>query len=380
MTQPTEISDLVKQLRSMIEPDDEVLRASLQVNGWVQQLPAWADENGVILVGNRRHAFAIELGIEPVISTVTFGTGAEADIARLRLAAVSNLGGAPMTAKDRKRIAQQLYEKGWTQQSIGDALGVSQRQVSTDLEGLEVTSKPHRPKGGRPKKVRQPLATPKLDKARDIVRPLIDGDAPILSRKLQDEHGISHVHFEAAVHVERAVRAQEFVADWNTIPDRVQDRINRIVERKMQQREKEFAAQKAEWEATFAERARARAEEMLERTIIPQRIKEAKLLVQRITNRKGSVTLKQFNRFRFATHPDTYKNIDANERNGLAQFWEELKPVLVAEKENPIADHYSLPSSVADLMKMREAATAVNRERARAAAAKRKAGAMEVSS
>ncbi len=39
----------------------------------------------------------------------------------------------------------------WTMERIGEALGVSQRQISRDLEGLDAASKPARPKGGRPK-------------------------------------------------------------------------------------------------------------------------------------------------------------------------------------------------------------------------------------
>jgi hypothetical protein len=34
---------------------------------------------------------------------------------------------------------------------IAEALGVTQRTISEDLRGLEATSKPSRPKGGRPK-------------------------------------------------------------------------------------------------------------------------------------------------------------------------------------------------------------------------------------
>jgi hypothetical protein len=35
-------------------------------------------------------------------------------------------------------------------QQIADALNMSQKQISRDLEGLDITSKPSRPKGGRP--------------------------------------------------------------------------------------------------------------------------------------------------------------------------------------------------------------------------------------
>jgi hypothetical protein len=42
---------------------------------------------------------------------------------------------------------------GFTMEAIATQLGVSQRQISRDLESLDITSKPSRPKGGRPKPV-----------------------------------------------------------------------------------------------------------------------------------------------------------------------------------------------------------------------------------
>ena len=50
------------------------------------------------------------------------------------------------------QAAQHLYgTREWTMQRIAEALGVSQRTISTDLDGLEAPSKPARPKGGCPK-------------------------------------------------------------------------------------------------------------------------------------------------------------------------------------------------------------------------------------
>jgi hypothetical protein len=79
---------------------DDELRASLK-GGWNKHLPAIKDEHGVVLVGNRRLKIANEIGIEPVIKVVEFGDGPEADAERIRLANVSNIGGAPLTAEDR---------------------------------------------------------------------------------------------------------------------------------------------------------------------------------------------------------------------------------------------------------------------------------------
>ena len=72
-------------------------------------------------------------GIEPVIKVVMFGNGAEAQAARIRLANVSNIGGAAFLAKDRKRQAEHLYKSGLTQTAIANMLGVSQQHRSAPI-------------------------------------------------------------------------------------------------------------------------------------------------------------------------------------------------------------------------------------------------------
>jgi len=138
------------QVRTSRVLSDDELTASLS-GGWDEELPAIMDEHSNVLVGNRRLAIAKRNGWDTVVKVRTFGDGPEADAARLRLANVSNIGGAPLTAYDRKRQAEGLYQGGLTQTAIAHMLGVSQSTIRDDLAGLVVTTKPPRPKGGRPK-------------------------------------------------------------------------------------------------------------------------------------------------------------------------------------------------------------------------------------
>ena len=48
-----------------ISGNDSELRESLKKFGWVEELPALVDENGVVLVGHRRLKIAKEEKIEP---------------------------------------------------------------------------------------------------------------------------------------------------------------------------------------------------------------------------------------------------------------------------------------------------------------------------
>jgi ParB-like chromosome segregation protein Spo0J len=127
------------------------LRESMRSFGWLPELPAIADERGVILVGHRRLAVAQELGIKPVITKVTLGQGDEADAKRFAYAIGSNLGAKPFTPEERKEIAEYLYgERDWTIERIAEALKVSASTVGRDIAGVSHDGKP-KTRGGRPR-------------------------------------------------------------------------------------------------------------------------------------------------------------------------------------------------------------------------------------
>jgi hypothetical protein len=76
-------AEFVDNIRSIINSDDTELEQSLRKFGSVEHLPAFKDENGVVIVGHRRLKIAEKQKIEPVIKTLHFGKGDEADAERL---------------------------------------------------------------------------------------------------------------------------------------------------------------------------------------------------------------------------------------------------------------------------------------------------------
>jgi hypothetical protein len=165
-----------QNIRVDLEGDDSELRESMKQYGWHRECPAIQDEFGVTLVGNRRMRIAAELNIEPVVRTLHFGQGDEADAARVKLALVSNTGFRPMSAKDRQRIAEHLYgQREWTMQRVAEALGVSKATISGDLrncstpEQLKPAKTAANPKGaGRPKGRKNPKPPPPMTRAQKL--------------------------------------------------------------------------------------------------------------------------------------------------------------------------------------------------------------------
>ncbi|MGO9032220.1 hypothetical protein [Mycobacterium sp.] len=162
LIQPPKLPDLFnpetgkwrENVRSYTAEGFKELRESMRQLGWLRQLPAIQDENGVIIVGHRRLDVAEELGIEPVIETVRFGEGVAGDAARAALAIASNVGAEKISPADRRKIAADLYGSGWSMAKIGDLLKVATMTVSRDLRGLTHVKPvvPQRNRGGRPRK------------------------------------------------------------------------------------------------------------------------------------------------------------------------------------------------------------------------------------
>ncbi len=163
----------VDNLRSYVPEGLKELRESMQNLGWLRQLPAIQDENGVVIVGHRRLDVAAELGIEPVVETVRFGEGEAADAQRAMLAIASNVGAEKISPADRKKIAADLYGAGWSMAKIGELLKVSAMSVSRDLRGFNAVLNPveKAKRGGRPRKQHAEPASPKSEPEPAAVAP-----------------------------------------------------------------------------------------------------------------------------------------------------------------------------------------------------------------
>lgn len=362
--------------------DDSELRESLATFGWHPELPAIQDEHGVTLVGNRRMRIAEELGIKPVIRPLSFGAGSEADAERVKLALVSNLGSAPLTPRDRKRIAEHLFgERGWTMQRIGEALGVSQRQISSDLEGLEVTSKPPRPKGGRPKGSGKstvsgdtekrvgvsakpkggakskggpkPKDSPVRDRAREVVRAaMMETGGLVDLTKLAKESGVSHSTLKNAVIAERArVEAlQEPPVDVNTLSISAKEKLDIAIRQ-----------EKKKLQVEFEDAVRAEVKRRLDDSIMPGYQKRLDEYNRVIKARKGIMKRAMFKKILACLHPDRVQDVALKGRyeEAFVEF-SKLEIVLCDEKEMP-TNAFNVPKSAAEWEELKRRATEARR-------------------
>ena len=118
----TDLFDPVTGLRGN-EPDNLTeLVESMRTFGWDPGSPAFADENGLVLVGYRRLAAAAQLRAEGEdmpdrIVRLHFGEGDEADASRLRLAIGSDLGMKPLTPEHREFVDTVMGGSGWTEKT-----------------------------------------------------------------------------------------------------------------------------------------------------------------------------------------------------------------------------------------------------------------------
>jgi transposase len=129
------VNGLIADFRPVVRDEHfRELKASLELRGWNPRYPAVADRQGRIVVGRHRLAAAEELGIEPVVQTVSVDA---ADL--LDEAIYSNLG-KPLSKSERDRIMLHLHLEGWSQREIANRLGVGYQVVRTALNNAEPKS------------------------------------------------------------------------------------------------------------------------------------------------------------------------------------------------------------------------------------------------
>jgi transposase len=315
---------------------DAELRTSLETNGWLQHLPALKDENGRIIIGNRRMEIANELGITPVVDVMHFGDGVLADAIRLQLAVASNLGRRPPTNEERQALAKLLYGQGRTQEQIAETLGVNQSTIARDLQGFMHVHKPHRPKGGRPKGSKKPSKySPALEQkiASDVL------DLGKTRNQAAAEAGVSDI-------VVRRVVARELgrrdVEPEVTIDDlSVTQRSKAEVFQRRLQRENEVR---------YQQDVTAGVMERLE-LILPDykaRLADADKVLNR---HKGIFTSSQYRTLLACLHPDGRKAVSDEALTKVRMMIEEYAPVLRQQKEplQPVP----MPKNVVDWMNLK---------------------------
>lgn len=322
--------------------DDAELRASLKGFGWYKQFPAIADENGVILVGHRRLKIAEELGIEPVIVTFSFGKGDAADAERLKLALASNIGGAPMTKEDRKRIAEHLYGgREWTMERIAEALNTTHKTISKDLEGFVPQVQTPRPKGGRPKGSKDAAKQRRKNTsvtAENAARSILDENKSY--QEIEKETGFSNTVLRAAVAREEGRREPAINADQLSLT--AQQKLQIAIRQHIRKLDMEFEL-----------RCREDCQRWLNDVSLPQYAKELTELEHSISNRKGVMDRITYRKILACLHPDRVQDSALKKRYEEAfRLFTELEKRVLDEKQSP-TQFRQMPRTYEELMAMK---------------------------
>lgn len=345
---------IIAEIRSTIPPDDTELTESLKAHGWRKEFPAIQDENGVTLVGNRRLRIARALGIEPVVVTATFGEGEAADDQRMIVAITSNVGGVPATKAERQQLAIRLFQQlNWTQQRIGNALGVSQMQASRYLAGIQTSglnSPPRDTKRGRPKGRRQP---PPEKKKRDEKIVALH-DQGLNASQISAEVGI--VPRAVSQIVEHEVIRREARADPIIDPS----------ELSISQQEKNRRWREQEAKRLYAVISQAERQSVLKRwneDYLHQYKEQLARADAVIAARRGAMTSDIYKLILSCLHPDSRKSVSERKLAEAFRTFKDMQVVLVKEAEMPAPEGLKLPDTMDEWDALRQKASEARRGR-----------------
>lgn len=326
------------------------LRTSLKEHGWINEAPAFVDEDGVVLNGNTRLALAKELGIEPVIKMVHLGQGEEADARRLALSIGLNMGQNSLTPNDRKRIAEHLYtKKGWTMERVGEALNVDKATISRDLSNcctlqqLKPAKTDANPKGaGRPK------GSTKADKPSRKTPP-----TPVKDKIVAlNEQGVppEAIVSEVGCHPRTVQRVLDIEHEKQEVAN--QNKELEVALSQSAQKRLEYAIQQEtkRLEAAFKQRVVDETERRLEEFILPRLREREAECIKTLQRRKGLIDKATYIKILRTLHPDFNTDPDKKPQCDEAfNLFRNLKTALLSEKDDPTPAP-QVPRNAAEMM------------------------------
>lgn len=364
-----------ENIRSITGISDAELRASMQTFGWLKHLPAYADQNGVIIVGHRRLKIAAELGITSVIVKFDFDSPTDA----LALAIASNVGSAAMDKKARQRIAVAACLAGHTQQEIAKVLGVSQNTISRDLESLSTvdklpprTSKRGRKGEGRPKgsgkkgdaeklaaKQEREAARRKADREAREAKAAEEAEIAKRDAKIIALHkkGLNASQISPEVgglherRVARIIQDHALVEKGKTEREVTRDDLSPSAQEKFDSAIRQYKKQlDAKFEQSVLDGIKDRIDDM----VLPHYQKKMAEAQQALDRRKGVMDRATFDKIRRCLHPDSRNSASDARLNEAFRLFSSLEVRLMDEKEHPTApSSFKMPSTYQELMEAR---------------------------
>ena len=185
--------------------------------------------------------------------------------------------------------------------------------------------------------------TPRQDTARQIVRELLEANKPISPHGLQDEYGISHWTFDAAIAAEIARRDALIEASVNATPLSMtaQQKLDAVI----RQRSRAL-------DLAFEKRVLDEVNRRVNATILPYYKREQAQAKAVMNNRKGIMDKVTFDSIRRCLHPDSRKAVSDAKLAEAFDAFQALEKLLLNEEDSPTV-FQDLPDNAAGWNAMR---------------------------
>jgi hypothetical protein len=190
---------------------------------------------------------------------------------------------------------------------------------------------------------------PETDRAREVVRPIVESGQPISRKKLSEEHGLSVSAIQRAAAAEQVRIETELQIKPDDLSMSARDKLDAAIRQHKHKLDQEFES-----------RVQAEGRKRLEETILPMLNKRRAEYDAVIKSRKGIMPRSVFRKILAALHPD--EGASKKMREETFQIFKDLELVLVSEKELP-TNGTDMPRTYEEMMNFKAQTHAKRREK-----------------